>query len=77
MGKKRARPALRVVWSKRENDIVVHFDKRPSDGCWFLDLIGVAFQPGREDFKKALRERGFDPETFRCSVQRLPEAPAP
>lgn len=71
----RKRAALRVWWSKRENGLMVDWDKQKSDGHWFIDLIGVAMRPGRDDFVKILRDRGFDPETFRCSVDRLKETP--
>lgn len=79
---------LRIVWSKRENDFVVHYDRSPSDGSWFFYLLDFGMRELVKDdraehpvyfsareknqrFREALRNRGFDPDTFRVQVKRL------
>lgn len=32
---------MRVVWSKRYNDYIVHFDKSKAGGGWFIDILRI------------------------------------
>lgn len=80
------RPELRAVWSKRERDIVYHFDKRPQDGHWIASLLTegareTVKRPGEESvflswnetlrrLRETLETRGYDPDTLVISVRR-------
>lgn len=84
MGK---RAPVRVVWSKRERDFMMHFDKSGADGHMMNSFLGggiravlhIDFGEGvamgsrrqTEKFREELRKRGLDPDTFQISVKRL------
>lgn len=81
MGK---RAELRAVWSKREQDIVYHFDKRPEDGHFLASLMTegarrtvseneseyVSWTETLKRLRATLVARGYDPDTLTISVRR-------
>jgi hypothetical protein len=75
------RAELRVVWSKRESNFLIHHDRHTADGHFmysFLragvtDVIGDPFDVTMAAFRAELEKRGFDPNTFQISVRRKRE----
>lgn len=67
---------LKAKWSKKENCILYHFDKRPSDGSIladFFERITSKFTcDGKErTLKDELTARGFDITTLKFSIKRV------
>lgn len=62
MPTERAKPALRVWWSKREGDVMYDWDRHPPDG----HLMHNHMSP----LLAELDRRGFDLTTVRFSIRR-------
>lgn len=61
-----ARDKLRATWSKRENDLMLHFpqgSQTKCDGGYLSD----ALTPVLDELKR----RGYDPKTVRFSIEPM------
>ena len=65
MGKPKRKAALRAVWSKRERDLTLHYDRQKPDG-WLMHMY-------LSPLLEALKRRGFDETTFKFSICRVAE----
>lgn len=65
-----AGPELRATWSKREGDIVYHYDVRTSGHLLHVSFSGGGSEP--INLLRELDERGYDLTTLRFSIRRKP-----
>ena len=65
MATERAKPALRVWWSKRERDVMYDYDRSVADGHLMHNHMGPLLTE--------LDRRGFDLATVRFTIRRKPE----
>jgi hypothetical protein len=63
----RAEDKLRATWSKRENDVMLHYplgQSTASDGHWLSGVFS-------KEFTEELQRRGYDVSTLRFSVEPM------
>lgn len=58
---------VKVHWSKKENDFLIHYDKSPNGGFVNDHLLN-------KEFLNELKNRGFDLKTLRFSIKKSNEA---
>ncbi len=76
MSGKRKQPEPRVTWSKRESDLMFHFDKQKADSHLMHAMLCAPRRnvDGESDpsIVDELEARGYDLTTLRFSIRRKP-----
>lgn len=57
---------IRVAWSKRERDFLIHYDNSPTGGLVTDNLL-------KKEFIEELKNRGYDLKTLKFSIKKLNE----
>jgi hypothetical protein len=60
----KAKEKLRAYWSKREDDIMLYWPSRQSDGHWLSGIFN-------DEFIKQIKARDFDITTMKFEVSPL------
>jgi len=65
--------ALRIWWSKREDDLMVRYSHHKGDGGWLLDFFfgmpGESTQKKLDEFKEECQKRGYDYKTLTINLK--------
>lgn len=71
---KRKQPELRVVWSKREEDLLFHFNGQKADSHLIHSMLCAERLKLDGEFERSfvheLEARGYDVKTLRFSIRK-------